>query len=842
MFAVAFVKSIVICCFYHLQKIVTKIPFYFDGKITEICPNFYHMNRKLPFLLVITFYFSPFLSPAQVIDSMMKVYSEKFPQEKVYLQFDKKAYNPGERIWYKAYLFTGFDPSPFSKNFYAELYDAGGKLILRNVSPISQSIATGNFDLPVSFEGTRIHIRAYTTWMLNFDTSFVYTKDLRVIGSAADSSVHANAAPVRLSFFPEGGDLVAGIENNIAFKADDAFGQPHKISGILYEQWGKAVLNFNSIHNGMGKFLLVPEKQDVFYSIWKDEKGAEHRMDLPVVKTSGIVLRVMNSNQRLIFSIARPAESQTNQQVIVIAHMNQQMIYKAIVNLKDVTMSGGNIPVQQLPTGILQVTVFDMNQSPLAERVCFINNHNYSFAGTLKTSSKSLKRRGRNVVDIEVPDTLKANLAIAITDAEVDGNRPWDDNIISRLLLTGDLHGYVKDPYYYFQNNADSLVQQLDLVMLTHGWRRFKWEDLARGKPPALRYPNENYLSINAEVFGVENSRIANDESLIVFLQEKDSATNMLSVPYVRNGKFHLTGLIYYDTAKAFYQFNTNHNLSNEAAVIFKNGLYSGWKKLKPFNNLSLAVWSPDDSSLIRKNRQELEEVGRLLGQDKRIQNLEAVTVRIRVKSDKQKLDEEYSSGLFSGGNAIIFDLVDDPFAVSSPDVFMYLQSKVAGLQISAGPNPTMSWRGSTPGLFLDEIQSDPSTVKTIPVSNIAMIKVFSPGSSVASGGGGGMIAIYTKKGKDIKVDPSIKGLEMARIPGYNPVREFYSPDYLINPEPETDDIRTTLYWNPHVRGSKGKNKISIPFYNSDLTHRIRVIVEGLNEEGKLTHAEKMVE
>jgi hypothetical protein len=801
------------------------------------------MNRKLPFLLVITFYFSPFLSPAQVIDSMMKVYSEKFPQEKVYLQFDKKAYNPGERIWYKAYLFTGFDPSPFSKNFYAELYDAGGKLILRNVSPISQSIATGNFDLPVSFEGTRIHIRAYTTWMLNFDTSFVYTKDLRVIGSAADSSVHANAAPVRLSFFPEGGDLVAGIENNIAFKADDAFGQPHKISGILYEQSGKAVLNFNSIHNGMGKFLLVPEKQDVFYSIWKDEKGAEHRTDLPVVKTSGIVLRVMNSNQRLIFSIARPAESQTNQQVIVIAHMNQQMIYKAIVNLKDVTMSGGNIPVQQLPTGILQVTVFDMNQSPLAERVCFINNHNYSFAGTLKTSSKSLKRRGRNVVDIEVPDTLKANLAIAITDAEVDGNRPWDDNIITRLLLTGDLHGYVKDPYYYFRNDSDSLSQQLDLVMLTHGWRRFKWEDLAKGKTPVIKYPIQNYLSLNAEVLGIVSSRIANDESINVIFQNKDSTSDMLTVPYIKNGKFSLSGLIFYDTAKAYYQFNTSHNLSNEAAVIFKNGLYNGWRILKPFD-MTLPVWWPDDSSLIRKSQQVYVEIAQLRNQDKKVQNLEVVTVRKRIKSDKEKLDEEYSRGLFSGGNATIFDIMDDPTAYGSIDIFNYLQGRVAGLIINtAGNTPSLTWRGDAPSLYLNEMSVDAGTIKTISMSDVAMVKVFSPGSTGAIGNGaGGVISIYTKKGRDKKIDPSIKGLDLARIPGYTPVREFYSPDYLINPEPETDDIRTTLYWNPNMNVSKGKNIFSIPFYNSDVTHRIRILLEGFNEEGKLIRLETIIQ
>ena len=94
----------------------------------------------------------------------------------------------------------------------------------------------------------------------------------------------------------------------------------------------------------MGKFLISPDKQDVFYAIWKEDKGAEHRTELPPVKTSGVALRVMITGQKLVFSVARAAESEANQQLIVIAHMNQQMIYKAIVNLKDVTMSGGQYP------------------------------------------------------------------------------------------------------------------------------------------------------------------------------------------------------------------------------------------------------------------------------------------------------------------------------------------------------------------------------------------------------------------------------------------------------------------------------------------------------------------
>ena len=151
MFPVCFVLLSATADFYHFLKDLTEILFYFFGKITEICPNFYHMKLKLVYVLLSAQFFLPFHSSGQMIDSMMKVYAERYPQEKVYMQFDKKAYNPGERIWYKAFVFSGFDPSPYSKNFYAEIYDANGNLILRNISPIFKSCANGSFDLPVNF-------------------------------------------------------------------------------------------------------------------------------------------------------------------------------------------------------------------------------------------------------------------------------------------------------------------------------------------------------------------------------------------------------------------------------------------------------------------------------------------------------------------------------------------------------------------------------------------------------------------------------------------------------------------------------------------------------------------
>jgi hypothetical protein len=678
--------------------------------------------------------------------------------------------------------------------------------------------------------------------MLNFDTSFVFEKDLRIAGIPKDSAGTV-ITETNLHFFPEGGDLVSGIENNVAFKASDAYGAPVKISGTLHDASGKNILEFSSVHDGMGQFMISPAKTDVLYATWKDGKGVEHRTDLPAVKSSGIVLRAANHHGKLVFSVARQPDNTAYQKLTVMAHMNQQMVYKAIVNLKDNFMSGGNIPTAQLPTGILTITVFDINDMPMAERVVFVNNHDYRFDPKINVLAGSVLKRGRNELEIEVPDTLRTNMSVSVTDAEVDGVRKDGDNIITRLLLTGDLHGYVKDPYYYFQNNSDSLESQLDLVMLTHGWRRFRWEQLRFGKTPVIKYPLHDYLSLNVEVLGVDANRIAPNENLNLILQNKDSSTQMLNIPKIAKGKFGVSGMIFYDTAKAFYQFNVNRKLSNEAAVIFNTGLYRGVRQIRPVG-FTLPPWSPEDSALMRKNLEVFTKAAAIREEEnKRVKTLESVTVRGRAKSESEKLDEQYTSGLFSGGDANVFNLVNDPVANGYPDIFSYLQGKVAGLQISSGQPPSLQWRGSAPSLYLNEMQVDASQLQNTPVSDIAMVKIFRPGSGVGFGGGaGGTIAVYTRKGSERRPDPMIKGLDQARIIGYSPVRQFYSPDYLRNPDDQNQDIRTTLYWNPYILTEKGNTKLHFTFYNNDVTHKIRVVLEGFNELGKLTRIEKIIE
>ena len=205
-------------------------------------------------------------------------------------------------------------------------------------------------------------------------------------------------------------------------------------------------------------------------------------------------------------------------------------------------------------------------------------------------------------------------------------------------------------------------------------------------------------------------------------------------------------------------------------------------------------------------------------------------------------MEAEYTSGLFTG-DGITFITEDDPFANASMNVFNYLQSKVAGLQITmAGGTPSLSWRGGTPSLYLDQMQMDAQSLQSIPMTDVALVKVFRPPFFGGFGGGsGGAIAVYTKKGGGGNQD--VKGLDAATIHGYSQMKQFYSPDYLTpDPAHSADDFRTTLYWNPFVYTDRDRRRIILTFYNNDITKRYRVVVEGINNEGKLTRMEKVFE
>ena len=783
---------------------------------------------------------------AQKMDSMMNLYRDNFPQEKVHVHFDKNYYNPGETIWFKAYILSGANLSDISKNFYAELINDKGAVIQRIVAPVLSSSASSNFTIPANYKSQFVHFRAFTSWMLNFDTSFLYDKNIRVISTGPNTALPpANAS--QLQFFPEGGDIVADIETKVAFKANDKFGLPVKLKGFIKGTDGKKATDFSTGHDGLGSFSFIPAKGQTYSAVWKDSTNKENTTSLPAVKNSGMVLNITNAPRSVTFVVKRSESDDLLKQVYLIAHMDQQMVYKARINLSENFLNSGRIPVDQLPSGILQLTVFNSKWQPVAERIVFVNNNDYLFDAYVSTLTKNLNRRGKNTVEIEIADTLLSNMSLAVTDAGIDPLPNNEENIYSRLLLTDDIKGYVHNPAYYFASPADSVAQQLDLVMLTHGWRRFYWEDLANGKLPALRFPPDNYLTLQGNVVGASGSPgNLSGKTLNLIVQLKDSTTQFLSVPVGGGGKFVSEPMVFYDTAKVFYQLNKDKRQGADNIIVsVENGLWKGYPSVQFPPDITDGL-SPLESSVIVNNRKIYDQNIKLeADRTKKAKMLEEVIVRGRSRSAVQKTDDLYTSGLFKGGDGYSFDLSTDPSAASAMTLFNYLQGRVPGLQISnaMSGSPSLSWRGGSPDLFLNEMRSDAQGLSTISMADIAYIKVFRPPfMGAVGGGGGGAIAVYTKKGGAV-TNTNFVGLSKVTVNGYSVAKEFYSPNYAQeNPMDALDDIRTTLYWQPYIFLDKEKKKATFSFYNNDISKKLKVIVEGVNENGKLTRVESTIE
>lgn len=798
--------------------------------------------KKIFALFFFTISFSQLKS--QSLDSMLHVYASDYGQQKVHMHFDKTVYRVGENIWFKAYLFEGFSPSLRSNNFYAELLNDSGRIVDRKVYPVFQSSAAGNFDLPINLSAGKYAVRGYTTWMLNFDTAFIFKQSFSVVAKDGNADNIRKETPIASSYgltlFPEGGDLVNDLESVVGYKANDNLGLPFSVKGKIVDSKGNEITTFSSAHNGMGKFLLTPVAGENYFAVWNDLKGNERSIALPAAKSQGYVLKISSLEGRVIFSVKRTEQVPANNKAVyMVATLGGERVYRVKIDMESITVTSGSIPVKNLPAGVLQLTLFSANWDPLAERVTIINNENYSFSAEVHPLLLDVNKRAKNDFEIEIKDTLLTNLSIAVIDDEVSRQK-FASNIISTMLLTGDIKGYVHEPAYYFSDTTDSVKMNLDLIMLTHGWRRFNWERIIAGKTPRLKYPADHPLSFKAKVYGmVPGTQLQADEALIAIIQAKDSTTKVLQIPRSSKDEFANDQLIVYDTLKVYYQFSKDNKLAGRTSVAFEPGNYLGYQRANP---ATLMLQQPTDTFAVRRISQLAindDRYGAKFTDGSNV--LGNVTVRTKTKSRLEILDEQYANGMFKDDNGYSFDFSE--FQNSAVSIFTFLQGRVPGLQVTEqNGTATLSWRGNSPSLFLDEMSVDAENLASINVSNIAYVKVFRPPFFGAFGGGaGGAIAIYTRKGNDVKYTPG-KGLPRGIIAGYSVSKQFYSPDY-TNKSASDDvaaDYRSTLYWNPVIFTDGTRQKTNFKFYNNDITRAFRVVLQGFNEIGQLVYFEKV--
>lgn len=786
------------------------------------------------YYLLLTFCAVPVATTqAQQLDSMMNVYAERLAPEKIHIHFDKTVYNKGETVWYKVYLLQRHDSAAGSMNLYLEWYNAAGKLITNTVAPVVLSTSAGSFEIPDDYNGDVLHVRAFTRWMLNDDPAFIYQREL-AINTNAKPTTKPPPGKTTVTTFPEGGFLIQGLRTRVAFKAVNEYGDPVYIKGELTDDKNNFLDSVTTQHDGMGTFYLEPLPGQTYLLSWIDQYGTKGSTPLPVTKKEGAQLAISGNKDRVLFQVNRTnAVSADFERMHLLVHMNGIGLYQVAINMSEKTRVNSSISLNGLPSGLLQFSLFTSDWVPVAERIVFIKNRSHEFDVKLTPVLTNIEPKGKNIIEVSVADTLFTNMSVAVTDAAV--NPPEQHSIFSDILLSSEIKGKVHNPAYYFSGDEDSIARNLDLVMLTNGWRRFDWDKIKAGILPKIEHPLESeYMKLKGKIAGIKNNK--QPMVLNMLIVGKDSSRQLVSVPLAKDGSFeHRTA--FFDTAKVFFDLNDKSLDGNEIQV--GNGLLQRSPQNIPVQNKPIYI---ENDETVKQKLDALLAQQELLRKQVAETTLGEVVVTTKAKTKEEKLDEKYTSGFFKESpakKAYVIDLTSPSLQTSAHDVIEYLQGKVPGLMVENG---TLRWRGDATEVYLNEMRTDFATLKNLPLATIAMVKAFPPIFMFATGGGrGGAVAVYTRVGEDNEPHET-KGLPSRVLTGYTKFKEFYQPAY----EQQKDDAaktdnRTTLYWNPDVITNKVQQRVRIEFFNNDFTKTFKVVLEGINAAGKMARIEQKI-
>ncbi|WP_281336178.1 hypothetical protein [Flavobacterium eburneipallidum] len=398
----------------------------------------------------------------------------------VYLQTSKGIYETEEDVWFKAYVLDAqyFYPSGRSKTLFVQLIEdqtdqvvwekkyeiesgfVNGHLFLKNA--LAEGIYTLVAYTSHSFEGTAKEF--YAAKKLEVQKT-IRTKPT-VVSIEKDSMVH-------FTTFPEGGKLVSGIESTLAFKAVNSKGLPVNVSGTLFEN-DFPVLSLNSAHAGMGGFDFIPDSTKKYHI---QLLGSDKKYDISAIETSGKVLHYIGSNNELAYFKVTQTDDLKEEKVYLRLQIRGVVysIAKGILK-KELVFK---LPLKDLPQGIAEVTLFNQNLEPVAERLVYVNQEQKLFIKT-ELNQTGYTLRDKASLKIKVTDSngqpIVAHLGLSVFDG-IYQNKLDAKTIESHYLLSTQLKGAIYNPAYYFNEQNKDRKQALNLLMLTQGWRNYVWNE-----------------------------------------------------------------------------------------------------------------------------------------------------------------------------------------------------------------------------------------------------------------------------------------------------------------------------------------------------------------------------
>jgi len=646
-----------------------------------------------------------------------------------------------------------------------------------------------------------------------------------------------------LQFFPEGGNLVAGLPAQIGFKAIGEDGLGADVSGEITGMDRKPVAEFKSLHNGMGSFNLDLKAGESYTAKVKLPGGIVKQYPLPVVKSSGTVLQVINdplSDSLQVSVKATPDLMQQPDSYFLIGKARGIVCYAAVVTFRDGHFVDRKMAKALFPAGITHFTLMTAKHQPLNERLVFINRSDISIR--VEGNKESFLSGDSVALKIKVTDNagkpVTGNFSMAVTDNTlIKTDTANSENILSRMLLTSDLKGYVEQPGYYLSKTPEA-TQALDNLLLTQGWIGYDWNKVFN--PPVMAYKPEKDFKVTGRVSNVFNGAIKGTHVLLF----SKSPGILMDTTTDKNGNFVFDRFPKVDTPVFFIK------AVNKAGRAFNIGIKVDEISPPDFaakNSVLPAPWYINSDSTLVSYSKKAELKHQLEYYKATGHLLKEVNIRAKkiIKGSQnlngpgeadQVLDEK---DMEKAGKKNLLTLLEEnikgfaeKFPVHRPHWY-YINFKavlvfVDGVYLS---DVYESLDFLTFKNYLQEYTAE--DIKGVEVMSTAKFAMYYAARLNVNMDGYVFVEISTRSGH---------GPLIANTPGiylYKPLpvsipAQFYKPKYTIKAAVNSlPDLRSTIDWEPNV-STNAKGEASVWFYAGDKPSNYTLIIEGTDRNGNV--------
>ena len=474
--------------------------------------------------------------------------------EKLYVRTNRDLYLSGDTVWFSSYLLNAKNNrfTDHSQKLYVELISPANKLLNRRVLKPENGIAAGDFLLDDSLSTGIYRIRAYTNWIRNFGGDFIFEKEIEVKGRMLTSytlpntnntkkiditkpAIEAVPKPIQplVNFYPESGSLIADVYARVAFTFTDSTGTPLEALGKIIDSAGDTICAARPDINGRGDFLLKPKAATNYYFVTKF-----NRIALPQVLPDGFSLFVQEKESfyNVLVSTNDAGLKKAAKKTMKLLVRHSGMKIAALAITPKVLQQSVRLPKQMLMAGVNVISLEDFDGRPLAERLVFCEpgqKLNVVFSNEKPVYQYNEKAD----VTLKVTDTsgrtVKGNASVSVIPKAVyNGNV---DNVVSYLMLSSEIKGQVYNPAQYFDESNPDRKKQMELLLLTQGWRDYMWKYYNNTPVVQPKYMAEAGLRLNGTVRkngGVVAANVpvslhipgANQQKL--FITQTDSAGN----------------------------------------------------------------------------------------------------------------------------------------------------------------------------------------------------------------------------------------------------------------------------------------------------------------------------